>query len=81
MTKRKKVRAVVEAAAAAAAAAAPAAATAAATAAAPASDSGSSRIAPPAERYTVPVVDLLPESTQLGCLAGPETAQLARRSG
>ena len=72
MTKRKKARAVVvEAAAAAAAAAAPW------QQRAPAADNASSRIAAPADRSTVPVVGLLPEAAQLGCLPGPETALIA----
>ena len=61
MTKRKKARTVVEAAAAAAAATA-------------AAHPGSSRIAAPADRSTAPVVGLLPEENQLGCLPGPETS-------
>ena len=69
MTKRKEARAVVEAAAAEAATAAPAA------------DPESSRIAAPADRSTAPVVGLLPEAAQLGCLPGPEAAQPARLSG
>ena len=36
----------------------------------------SSRITAPAERSTAPVVGLLPEAAQLGCLPGPETAHI-----
>ena len=68
MTKRKKARAGVEAAAAVAAAA-------------PTAVPGFSRIVAPADRSTTPDVGLLPEAAQLGCLPGPETAQLARSSG
>ena len=39
-----------------------------------AADKASSRIAAPADRSTAPVVGLLPEAAQLGCLPGPEIA-------
>ena len=77
MTKRKKATAVVvEAAAASAASAAAAAAAAASTwqQQAPAADPGFSRIAAPADRSTAPVVGLMPEAAQLGCMPGLETA-------
>ena len=42
-----------------------------------AADPGSSRIAAPADRSTAPVVGLLQEAAQLGCLPVPETALIA----
>ena len=50
------------------------AAAAALAAASTAADPGFSRIATPADRPTAPVVGLLPEAAQLGCIPGLETA-------
>ena len=63
VTKHKKAKAIVEAAAAALW-----------QQQAPAADNACSRIAAPADRSTAPVVGLLPEAPQLGCLPEPETA-------
>ena len=69
MTKRKKARRAVVAEAAAAVAALW-------QQQAPAADNASSRIVAPADRSTAPVVGLLPEAAQLGCLPGSKTAHL-----